>query len=134
MRDIKWFGLLAASVVVLIGIATGFSSVEVRYQCQVEIVRAQSEPTEASVKFRVAKYRWWMQLWSGSDGSLWIESPQEIVQHYPNLRVEEEYSGLHWHILNGQGKKHGEFSTSDGSFGIETPLGLFAGRCRKVDA
>ena len=134
MRNVKWIGFLVAAVVVLGGVAAKFSAVEVRYQCQAEVYRAQSEPTVASVKFRMAEYRWWMRLWSGSDGSLWIESPQEIVQRYPSLRVKEEYLGRHWYILNSVGKEHGGFSTSDGMLGIETSAGLFAGQCLKVDA
>ena len=134
MRNVKWVGFLVVAVVVLGSAATKFSAVEVRYQCNAEVYRAQSEPTVASLKFRMAEYRWWMRLWSGSDGSLWLESPQEIVQHYTNLRAAENYPGRHWYILDSNGKERGGFSTSDGMLGIETPVGLFAGECLKADA
>lgn len=134
MRNIKWVSFLAVAVVVLVGAAVKFSAVEVRYQCQAEVYRAQSQQTEASLEFRMAEYRWWMRLWSGSDGSLWLESPKEIVQHHADLRVTEEYLGRHWYILDSDGKERGGFSTSDGMLAVETPVGLFAGTCLKVDA
>ena len=134
MRNVKWISSLAAAVVVLVGAAAKFPAVEVRYQCQGEVYRAQSEPTVASLKFRMADYRWWMRLWSGSDGSLWLESPQEVVQHYTSLRVTEEYLGRHWNILDSDGKERGGFSTPDGMLGIETSVGLFFGKCLNVDA
>jgi hypothetical protein len=134
MRNVKWIGFLAAAAVVLGGVAAKFSGAEVRYQCEGEIYRAQSDPTVASVEFGMAEYRWWKRLWSGSDGSLWIESPQEIAQLYLSLRAKEEYLGRHWSILNSDGKERGGFSTSDGMLAIETPAGLFAGKCLRVDA
>jgi hypothetical protein len=75
MKLLKVLGVLAAAAALLFVFVANFSSVESRFQCSGEVSSVgNSQPTTVYVRWE--QYRWWVSLWSDSDGAAWLEIPQ----------------------------------------------------------
>lgn len=132
MKLAKYLGGLALAAVLLFAFAITFSSVESRFECN-GTLSSKNASSPATIYIKFAQYRWWVGLWSASDGALWVEVPKRTTDYFGNItkvadqfqisRSPEELKGL-W----------GYFSTLSGALVLETSAGNFDGRCRKLDA
>lgn len=81
---LKVIGSLLALLAALYLIAVNFSAVETRYECTGDLTQSdESSPTTLFLKHQ--KYRWWVNLWSDSKGSAWIEIPNQTVEYFGNI-------------------------------------------------
>jgi hypothetical protein len=122
MKFIKYFGALIVVAIFLSVIVTNFSSVESRFQCSGE-TSTKEGPHPTTIYMKLIKYRWWVGLWSKSDGALWLEIPNKAVEYYGNI-VEV---GDQLQIYDSQNNIKGNFSTLSKAIFI----GDFEGICKK---
>ncbi|MCP5268245.1 MAG: hypothetical protein H6943_04295 [Zoogloeaceae bacterium] len=127
---ILWtMGLLA---IALFGVTIVFSSVETRYECSGTLAE-KNATVKAKIYLKIERYRWWVKLWSPSDGALWVEVPNRVGDYYSSLtsvsdqiqisRTKEELKGL-W----------GYYSLLSNTLILETSAGKFNGQCSKLNA
>lgn len=130
MKLAKYLGGAALAVVLLFVFVVNFSSVESRYQCVGTLTSAgNTKPATVYIKF--AEYRWWVHLWSDSDGALWLEIPNQAYDYFGQVtRVGDTR-----HIASQPNKGIGGlYSTLSGTLALDTSLGFFDGTCRPIDA
>lgn len=126
MRRIIGFALVAV-VLILIGIGN-FSEVSTRYACSGMLGSdAQQRRVEAFLK--INEYRWWVGLWSDSDGDLTLEIPGELVEH---VRLRKFDVLDRFQLLTFARELGGEFSILSGRLYVETLAGTFRGECSKM--
>lgn len=123
-RAIPWAAV--AMIAVMVGIAN-FSEVESRYRCD-GTVAASVGPESRDIYLIVTAYRWWVDLWSDSDGMLWVEVPREPDLYFEDVRRV----GDHWQVFK-DGENVGDFSTLSGAIFLQLPIGIFTGTCRNLD-
>ncbi len=123
------FGLVAAT---LFSVVVFFSSAESRYECT-GTLSTKEITSKAKVFIKIERYRWWVKLWSPSDGALWVEVPNKLFDYYSSLtkvgdqlqisRTKDELKGL-W----------GYYSLLSNNLTLETSMGNFSGQCTKPNA
>jgi hypothetical protein len=100
-----------------------------RYECSGHYSNKQQE-TPGTLFVKLAEYRWWVGLWSDSDGSFWLEIPNEAVDYFSHLREV----GDQMQVIGPNNEMQGNFSTLSKALSISTTKGFFTGTCRRVDA
>lgn len=125
---LKVIGSLLALLAALYLIAVNFSAVETRYECTGDLTQSdESFPTTLFLKHQ--KYRWWVNLWSDSKGSAWIEIPNQTVEYFGNISGDGDIL----QIADSTGRFKGNFSILSNSLGIEVSgIGIFSGGCTRV--
>ncbi len=118
-----------AAVMALIGIGN-FSEVASRYRCSGTFA-SDTHPTDSTIFLKMVEYRWWVGLWSDSDGHIWLEAPGRSVEYFP--RLQEIDSLDQFRIMSNQMQLQGDFSTLSGRLYLETSLGTFGGTCTPAD-
>jgi hypothetical protein len=127
-----YLGGTALAAAALFAFVVAFSATETRLQCAGTLTTKQaSAPT--AIFLKIHRYRWWVHLWSSSDGALWLEVPGSSFDYYGHLvevgdqlqisRSREELGGL-W----------GYYSSLSNTLVLETGVGTFNGHCTKLDA
>jgi hypothetical protein len=129
---IKRLVVIGFAAILLFSFMVAFSSVETRYQCSGSLA-TKNGSLPATIYLKVASYRWWVHLWSSSDGAIWLEIPHKAADYYGQItkvgdqlqisRSSKELAGL-W----------GYLSTLSGALALETADGNFNGRCEGIDA
>jgi hypothetical protein len=104
-----------------------FSATETRLACD-GTMTSKGTGTASKVFVRLQDYRWWVKLWSTSEGSLWLEVPNTTVEYYPRLSV----AGDQLQIFNSAGKLQGQLSKLSFALNLSTPAGLFEGSCSEL--
>jgi len=104
-----------------------FSSVASNYECTGEIsFRESKEPK--TIFIVLEEYRWWVGLWSDSDGNIQLEIPNELVSYYNHVvEVENQLQ-----IYDPPKDMKGHFSTLSKMLALETPYGFFDGKCMGI--
>lgn len=100
-----------------------FSTTSVNYECYGS-VSGSSGRQNLSVFVRLDVYRPWVGLWSDSDGSMWVEIPNEFVDYHSSLQDV----GTQMQILD-DGSPIGNFSKLSNTLAIQTVMGFFDGSC-----
>ncbi|MBW9266757.1 MAG: hypothetical protein K1563_01225 [Candidatus Thiodiazotropha sp. (ex. Lucinisca nassula)] len=128
MGTLKNLAVSLLSVVVLLLIVTNFSSVTTEIACSGEISTSNSgEP--ATLHAAIAEYRWWVGLWSDSDGDMTVEIPNQVSDYYGHLvKIGNQ---IQIHLAPGDIK--GQYSMLSKSLNLELPTGSFEGECKKID-
>ncbi len=105
------------------------------YECSgnVEDIN-QAKPTKLFVKY--ASYRWWVSLWSNSDGSLWWEVSKG--KSYYEVFVEEFETGITIWDYNLQNREKdsqlGRISFLSGDIALDIGGGeKFTGICEAIN-
>jgi hypothetical protein len=126
MKILKYFGIIFFLIIGLFLVLINFSSRDSRFKCTGNITVENKSPKAASIYIKLEKYRWWVGLWSDSDGSLWLEVPNSWSDYY-NRIVD---SGENLIIYDTYEKKlKGNFSMLSKTIAIETTVGYFVGTC-----
>ena len=128
MKLMKYFGALAVTALLLFVFVANFSSVESRFQCSGEIT-SRGNSQRATIYMKLHEYRWWVDLWSDSDGSVWLEVPNSALEYFEHV-VEV---GDQLQIYDYQKNPRGYFSTLSKSLSITTQIWSFDGTCKKAD-
>jgi hypothetical protein len=125
---LKAIGLLLGLAVALFFIVANFSiAASTRYECKGTIISNESRQP-ATVYFRLEEYRWWVHLWSDSDGNFWLELPGTGVDYYSGVeRLGEDLIK----IQRSPTELSGSFSRLSQRLSIQTSLGAFEGTCTK---
>ncbi|MDO8207750.1 MAG: hypothetical protein Q7T38_08025 [Gallionella sp.] len=128
MKLLKYFGAFLVAALGLFLFVVNFSAVETRFQCSGEI-SPQNNSQQATIFMKLHEYRWWVGLWSDSDGSVWVEVPNRTVEYFE--RVIEVGDQLQ--IYDYQRNLKGYFSSLSKSLSIKTAAWSFDGTCKKVE-
>jgi hypothetical protein len=121
-----------ATVAVLVVVIGGFFLVGdtahgSRFRCE---GRFESGPVSEpmTVFLEIAEYRWWIGLWSDSNGSVWIEVPTEWVDYAP--RVADLGELVRFYGVRNEAK--GQYSKLSQALTYERPNGVFEGTCKAI--
>ena len=128
MKILRYLGGFVLAVLLLFVFVANFSSVQSSFSCIGEFSREGSTES-AEIYFRLEEYRWWVGLWSESDGNLLLEIPNVSVNYFSQL-VEV---GDQIQIFDYEGEIAGNFSTLSNVFALNTALGFFDGSCEPID-
>lgn len=114
-------------VVLLFIFIVNFSSVESRYECVGELT-FEGETTSKTIYIKIQEYRWWVGLWSDTDGNIQLEIPNETLSYYSNLKEV----GDQLQIFGADMNPAGSFSTLSKALTIDTGIGIFDGKCERI--
>lgn len=128
MKALKIIGGLLVFVVLLFVFVANFSAVESRFECSGKITSNESEQP-ATVFLKLQTYRWWVGLWSDSQGSAWVELPNQVVRYFGHITEAGDLLQL-WYA---PGEFGGNFSNLSGAVGLELgAFGVFEGACKEI--
>jgi hypothetical protein len=127
---LKSLGALVLVCAALLIVVINFSAVEARYECRGRLGNdSGGEP--ATVYFVLERYRWWVGLWSDSDGNLRLEVPNRWLSYYAHVTEV----GDQLQIRNGQDDDiAGHFSTLSKTLALRTGYGVFDGACTQIES
>ena len=124
MKFAKYMGVLLLVVVGLFLFVANFSSVASNYECAGEISFDESSESK-TIYIVLEEYRWWVGLWSDSDGNVKLEIPNKHLDYYSHV-VEV---GSQLQIYDPPNEMKGHFSTLSKTLALKTPYGFFDGKC-----
>jgi hypothetical protein len=127
IRILKYIASTIVVLSLLFVFVANFSSVESRYECKGELTFMGVKQPK-TLYMRIGEYRWWVGLWSDSDGDVHIEIPNEIVRYY--FDVNEVGDQLQ--IFGANMKLVGSFSKLSKSLSIDSGIGIFDGKCERI--
>ena len=130
MKFLKALGVLVLIVVVGLWIVVKYSAVTKVYECDGVLTRPDDTESIAKVFMKHEHYRWWVHLWSDSDGNVTTESPSELGGSAYYDDVEEFGDKM---LLGEQCARKGLFSKLSMSLQLKTDVGLFTGMCKQVE-
>ena len=108
-------------------IIVNHSAIETQFKCKGVLVNQHSsEFTPLYVK--MLRYRFWVNLWADTDGSMSVEIPEIWTHFYSKVRNE----AAQYQMMNSQGGVEGVFSDSNDTFALVTPYGFFNGTCKEI--
>lgn len=128
MRLIKFFVGFVVAAALLFFFVANFSAEESRFQCPGDL-SSKSGLHHVTAYAKLQEYRWWVHLWSESDGNLWLEIPNESVEYYSPLVK----NGDKPHIYDSAKAFKGMFSGLSKTLALSTPVGFFDGTCKRID-
>lgn len=118
-------------VVILITIVyyiLNFSVTYSRYECNGTIQKNGIKENQ-TVFLKLGVFAFHTKLWSDSDGSLWIESPNQWVDSYTDLdKVADSYQ-----IYSYKNALKGNFSTLSKTIMLDTDFGFYDGKCKETE-
>jgi hypothetical protein len=120
-------GLLLGVAAVLYFVIVNFSVITTKYECRGTLM-ANGADGPVTAFFRLEDYRWWVHLWSDSDGALWLEMPQHGADYYSKISTEGKDSVV---IQRKPGEISGKFSRLSEHLWLTTAYGLLEGDCSK---
>ena len=105
-----------------------FSVTYYRYECNGTIQKNGVEENQ-TVFLKLGVLAFHTKLWADSDGSLWIELPNQWVDSYTDLdKVGESYQ-----ISSYEGALKGNFSTLSKTIMLDTEFGFYDGKCSEIE-
>lgn len=127
MKIFKALSGILAFLIAGLFIVSNFSSTERRFEC-VGTISSDENMSDEKLFFRWEKYRWWVGLWSDSEGNFWLEIPNKTVAYYEMIEESRDRVTVHTN-----GKMAGLFSTLSSSIDIDIPVyGPFSGTCKEI--
>ena len=127
MKLLKFLGAFLVVAIGLFLFVVNFSALETRFQCPGEI-SSNGKSQQVTVYMKLHEYRWWVGLWSDSDGSVWLEVPNSSLEYFE--RVVEVGDQLQ--IYDYQKNPKGYFSSLSKTLAITTSVWSFDGTCKRV--
>lgn len=127
MKLMKYVGALAVAAILLFLFVANFSSVESRFQCSGEI-SSRGNSQRATVYMKLNNSRWWVGLWSDSDGDVWLEIPNSTLEYFEHVvEVGDQLQ------IYEQKSPRGYFSTLSKTLAVTTSSWSFNGTCKKIE-
>ncbi len=124
MKVAKYLGLLLITIVGLFLFVANFSEVASNYECTGEISAGENKHS-ISLFIVLVDYRWWVRLWTDSDGRVHLEYPDQLLGNFFHVVKV----GNHRHIFDSPNELKGNFSTLSKTLALQTPFGFFDGKC-----
>lgn len=129
-RLFKYLAGLVLAAGLLFVLLANFSSAQSRYQCTGSFSSGHI-PHPATVFVKLDQYRWWVGLWSASDGALWLEVPNATVEYFGQITR----AGEQLQIFRNDNQLAGHFSTLSKTLALKLSTGVgFDGTCKGIDA
>lgn len=117
---------LVSFVLALYLLVVNFSAVESKYACTGTLTGVPI-PENSQVFVRLKDYRFWVGLWSKSDGDFWIEVPSLSVGYFSHLNKAGDTYGV---FEAAEGRFAGNFSKLSGKLDLKITEKLaFEGTC-----
>jgi hypothetical protein len=119
--------LLFALFAVLLLVQIKFSEIQSKYECD-GVFSSADQKTAGKIFIELNEFRFWVHLWSESDGILYTEIPNELFYYY------EEISDIGDIIqIYKDNSFVGQFSKLSKTLALKTPTtGFFDGTCKKL--
>ena len=136
MRALKFLGSILAGAVLLFVFVINFSAVQSRFECSGEFWPRRGnfewvdEKQPLTIYMQLDEYRWWVGLWNDSDGSLWVEIPNELPLYFGH--IDEVVTRLDIYDSDKLTTFRGEFSKLSRFISLRTPEGSFKGACKPL--
>ncbi len=125
--------VLIVGLIAILLIVINFSAATTFLKCEGEIsIEGQTHPSKLYAELN--EYRWWVGLWSNSDGAIKIELPDHGFRYFPNIRDTGWL--LNIYLLNIQEGHKGEldligaYSKMSKTLKLKTGYGFFEGACK----
>lgn len=129
---LKILAALVAAYIVFLVIAANFSAVPTKYKCSGNQT-LHNETKHIEVFMLLKEYRWWVGLWSKSEGAVHIEAPNSLGP-VPFLHVSNTEMGLGFWSDKSDVSSGGSFSKLSKRLYFSSPysLGTFDGTCKEL--
>ena len=102
---------------------------EYRYECKGTITD-EGKTQDLTVFVKLSVFAFYTHLWGNSDGSIWLEVPNQWVESYSDL----DEVGDAYHIYNNKREAlKGNFSTLSKTLAISTYYGFYDGVCKAIE-
>jgi hypothetical protein len=125
-RTLTIVGVAALAVVLLFGFVVKFSAAESRFECAGSFANDKTKRTVPAF-IKLHEYRWWVGLWSDSQGALWLEIPNETVEYFGDVtRTGDQLQ------IREKGKLVGGFSTLSKTLALNLSRGFYDGNCKRI--
>ncbi len=131
-RFIKILGLLILTAILLFAFVAIFSSKSSSYECVGGMTSGNSS-SPSTVYIQLEEYRWWVGLWSDSDGNLKLEIPHKFNDYYSHIVDIGVQLQIYEGLSSQELKLKGQFSPLSKALSLQTPYGFFDGKCKRVD-
>lgn len=118
--------ILIGTIILIAVVVFNFSATEARYECKGEYF--QKDYGTTSIFIKLEQYRWWVGLWSDSDGNLKTEIPSRDIGYYGHIKEVGDLI----QIYSTPGEMAGHLSMLSKSLSLMTSLGLFEGQCERL--
>jgi hypothetical protein len=132
-------GLTAAILIAILTIGVylivNYSAVSEEYVCEGETRRSDGPPQKDTGRLRVEDYRWWVRLWSDSDGLAKFES--ENISHLTRKLNKSGEGSLSLYMGFDDPNQIFLFRRALGQLGIQQSyntkiLYVFVGNCKET--
>ena len=127
VKALKVLGITLIALVLLFVFAANFSEVETRYKCEATITSEHGSQKE-TIYLKLSEYRWWVGLWSDSDGMLMLESTDGFMSLFTQL----EDNGEKLFIFDDEKRVVGSYSKLSGNLDLDTSRGYIEGPCLEI--
>lgn len=124
MKLAKYLGVLLLIVLGVFMFVANFSSASSNYECTGILASGETKAPK-TIYIALEEYRWWVGLWSDSDGNVKLEIPNDHLDYYSHV-VE---LGNQLQIYDPPNDMKGHFSTLSKTLSLKTPYGFFDGKC-----
>lgn len=124
----KFIAASVALIVIVFVLIVTLSAIDTRLQCTGTLTQ-QSVASPMTIFVKITEYRWWVGLWSESEGNVWLEIPNRSFEYYENVSRNGE--SLLINAPSGRGVG-GLYSKLSNSLSLQTKMGVFDGSCQRV--
>jgi hypothetical protein len=130
-KILKILATLVAMYIAFLVIGANFSAVPTKYKCTGNLTH-RDETKRAEVFMLLKDYRWWVGLWSKSDGYVHIEAPNQLTtllfEH-----VNESATSFDFQQSESDVTSYGGFSKLSNKLFFSNPyFGAFDGVCKEL--
>lgn len=121
-RKISYFLI---PIVVIFIVVILFSEKTTKYEC---IGKFQNTNNETSIFLKHSEYRWWVGLWSKSNGTIWVELPGKNLDVSTDLNSNENQI----FIFDYKKELKGIFSPLSKHISIKITNEFYDGSCKEI--
>ena len=124
---IKKVGIILLILIGLLVFVGNFSEKERRYRCDGSTTNGEVKK-DSSMYMKLNEYRWWVNLWSKSDGNLLVEIPNIRIEYYGNVRRV----GDQFQFSDYKDNLKGYFSDLSKTIRLDIGENQFDGKCELI--
>ncbi len=128
----KWlmmFFLTSITLVLCFLIISIYSEKISFYKCSGEITEDEDNLNyQSDLYLKLSEYRWWVGLWSDSDGYVKIEVPGNTWDYFNKIEKNSEHMSIYYN-----NELRGYFSRISHFLNIKSNYYFFEGQCLKIN-
>jgi hypothetical protein len=122
---LKWVFIAALVLIGGMWILGNYSQIPSRYECNGTYESNDAKTTKGKLFLRINLYRFYVHLWSDSDGNYFMEDMRGTLSYGNKLR-DDGTTAIY--LTNNDGM----LSKTSGNLWIKTSMGLFEGNCSRM--